>query len=249
MRSYKNQGERAVYCFGLLIAILVAVSIFGYYCQPASGTTVCAPQLIAAPQILPAFPSYTATPFYSNTLNFVGAEQRQAAIQQWTQQTAQAPPRWSAAQLRAMLAEAEQQEAGQLPPLNPATGQPWTPAERKVGEMVQAGPPVITGPPPAGIPPYAYAGEIPTIVARCAKCHTDGYSAEGAAGGLLLDGSSDLRAPSSWQHREAIMSALADRRMPPEGHEFSGALAGQITLELYAGRADAGGNPANPESP
>lgn len=231
MRSYKDQGERAVYCFGLLIAILIAVSIFGYVCQPASGTTVCAPQLVAAPQILPAFPSYTATPFYSNTLNFVGAEQRQAAIQQWTQQTAQpqVPPQWSAAQLRQMLAEAEKQEAAiaaapeQLPPAPP-----------------QAGP---------GIPPYAYAGEIPTIVARCAKCHTDGYSPEGAAGGILLDGSSDLRAPSSWQRREAIMTALADRRMPPEGHEFSGALAGQITLELYAGRADAGGNPANPESP
>lgn len=227
MRPYTTPPDRVAFCFGLLVAILLVVSLIGYYAQPAAGSPLCeTAQAVVAPQVvLPAFPGYTQTPFYSNTLNMVGAQQRAEAVQQWSEQTEQ---RWTAAELRAMLALIERQQA-EAPPTQPQ-------------EQLPATPPQIG----SGIPPYAYAGEIPTIVARCGKCHTDGYSADGAAGGILLDGSDNLRAASSWQQREAIMQVLADKRMPPEGHQFSGELAGQIILELYAGRADAGG-PANPE--
>lgn len=236
MRTYTPPAHEtrraALRAVALLAMILTAVALVGYFTSPAHGTT-CGTQVQA--QVLPAFPSYTSTPFFSNTLNQVGFPVRVEAVQQWVNQTAhpQAQPQLglSAAQLRALLAQAEAAE-GQLPAQAPGAT-PEVPAQ-----------PQATAP---NIPPYAYAGDIPTIIQHCAKCHTDSYSPEGAAGGVLLDGSVDLRAPQTWAKREAINQALADRRMPPQGHEFSGAIAGQIHAELYKG-VNAGGNPAKPES-
>lgn len=229
MRTYKNPDDitlaSALRSAALLIAILLAVAIFGWAMSPANGNPVCAPQVVAQAQVLPAYPAYTQTAFTSNTLNMVGADLRAQAAAQWQMETSP-----MLAEFQAFLAAKQflqaQQWAAQQKPAPPVAQQP--------------------GPLPApltGNPPYAWAGETPTVVQLCAKCHTQSYSPEGPAGGVFLDGSTDLRAKANWEVREDINRALADQRMPPNGHALSGEQAGKIFLELYAGW-DAGGNPA-----
>jgi hypothetical protein len=164
------------------------------------------------------------------SLNLARRTREQAA--QWQQENAELM-----AEVQAFLAARAAQKAQQ---------QPQSP-DQSPGIPPQS-PGISTETPGigSGQPPYAWAGETPTVVEHCGKCHRDGYSPEGPAGGVFLDGSTSLRAEANWQVREDISKALADRRMPPDGHALSGELAGQIFLELYAGR-HAGGNPA-PES-
>lgn len=232
MRTYKSPDELtlagALRGAMLLIAILIAVAVFGWAMTPADGSPVCAPQVVEQAQILPAFPAYTQTGFSSNTLNMVGADLRTQAAAQW--QVESSP---FIEEFRQFLEAKRAAEA-----------QRWAEAEA----VQPAAPPATTQPgplpaPPDGRPPYAWAGETPAIVQFCGKCHTDGYTPEGPAGGIFLDGSTDLRAGANWEVREAINRSLADRKMPPEGHALSGEQAGRIFLELYAGW-DAGGNPA-----
>jgi hypothetical protein len=232
MRTYRNPDDltlaNALRSAGLLIAILVAVAVFGWAMSPASGSPVCAPQVIDQAQVLPAYPAYTQTSFTSNTLNMVGADLRAQAAAQWQMETSPMLAEFQAFLAAKQILQA-QQWAAQQQPAPPAAQQP--------------------GPLPAphtGNPPYAWAGETPTVVQFCGKCHTQGYTPEGPAGGVFLDGSTDLRAKANWEVREQINRSLADQRMPPDGHVLSGEQAGKIFLELYAGWS-AGGNPA-PES-
>lgn len=216
---------------GMLALICVAMAILGCLTEPLHGGTVCG-QVVAQPQVFaapPAYLSYTQTGYASNTLNLVGGDLRAQAAAQWQAENAELM-----AEVQAFLAQraawkAQQQGAGQALP--PADVQP------------QPLPPGVLPPAGTGNPPYAWAGETPAIVQYCGKCHTQSYSPEGPAGGIFLDGSASVRAKANWELREAINGALADQRMPPNGHALSGEQAGQIFLEMYKG-LNAGGNPA-----
>lgn len=219
----------------MLALICAATAIVGCLMEPAHGGTVCQ-QVVAQPQVFaapPAYLSYTQTGFSSNTLNLVGGGLRDQAAAQWQQENAELM-----AEVQAFLAARAAQKAQQQPQ---AAAPAWQPPAATDEPLPPPAPQ-----PGSGQPPYAWAGETPTVVEHCGKCHRDGYTPEGPAGGVYLDGSTALRAEANWQVREDISKALADRRMPPDGHALSGELAGQIFLELYAGR-HAGGNPA-PES-
>lgn len=253
MRTYKNPDDitlaSALRSAALLIAILIAVAIFGWAMPPANGSPVCAPQVVAQAQVLPAFPAYTQTAFTSNTLNMVGADLRAQAAAQWQMETSPMLAEFQAFLAAKQILQAQQWAAQQQPAPQPQGPTQVSPAvtqggstpvwDAAKGDWV----PSAGQQPATGNPPYAWAGETPTVIQLCAKCHTQSYSPEGPAGGIFLDGSTDLRAKANWEVREAINRQLADRKMPPDGHALSGEQAGKIFLELYAGW-DAGGNPA-----
>jgi hypothetical protein len=249
MRPSRNPNEISVasslQAVGLLVLLCIALAILGYLAEPADASPCGVAPQVVAPQVLPSFPSYTATPFYSSTLNFVGQDQRALAVAQWQLENAALM-----AQVQQLLA---QQAAQQQAPAQPG----WQAPAMTPGPLPQpqaAAPPAQCHPQAApqgqasGRPPYAWSGATPVIVKWCGSCHTDGYTPEGGpAGGVFLDGSTDLRADANWQVREQINEALADQRMPPDGNAVSGEVAGKIFLELYKGRSAGGAIP--PEAP
>lgn len=241
MRRSQNPDEITVssslQAVGLLALLLAALALLGYLAEPAAGSQCgqIVQAQVVAPQVLPAFPSYTATPFYSSTLNFVGADQRALAAAQWQLENA------------ALMAQVQQLLADQAAQRQ-AAPQATTPGPLPQPQAAEhCAPQPGVQPQATGHPPYAWAGQTPVTVKWCGSCHTQGYLPDGGpAGGIFLDGSTDLRAKANWELRESINRALADQRMPPDGNAVSGEVAGKIFLELYKG-VSAGG--ATPEVP
>lgn len=143
--------------------------------------------------------------------------QRFRQYEQWQagQQQEQQPEGW---ELPAQVAE---------PPAQPPTELP-------------AQPPLPPGagplPPPAPGEPSAWAARMPTLMAKCSKCH----SGAEPDGGFILDGTGDIQSPHLAAKRDAIMAAIVNNRMPrkpgteecaPLSDEEMGAVIAELWLE------------------
>lgn len=246
MRRSRNPDEitlaSSLHAVGLLLLLLFSLAILGWLAEPVHSAQCGAPAQVVVSQPLAAFPSYTATPFSSSTLNLVGVDLRTQALAQWQMENAALM-----AQVQQLLAQ-QAAQAQAAPAWQPQATTPGPlPAPQAAAPMANCHP-QAAAPQATGHPPYAYAGQTPVTVKWCGSCHTQGYNADGTpAGNLFLDGSTDLRADANWQVREDINRALADQRMPPQGNAVSGEVAGKIWLELYKGRSAGGATP--PEAP
>jgi hypothetical protein len=190
---------------------------------PAHGAPIrlksCATCAVRAPVLAPYVAPYVAP----QVSYFVGAPLRMQAAENYTMEHA---PEWAEfqafKQFRAGYAAAQSQQ--QQSPTEPELPPRLTPAPTE-------------GAPPTPAAASPWAAQIPTLVARCASCHSDANPdfSGAAAGGLYLDGTADILAPESWRHREGIMGAIVAGHMPKNG-TLTDAEFGQILLELWGRR-------------
>ena len=137
-------------------------------------------------------------------------------------------------ELRAWRAGFEARAAlGAEAPPAPLTPKPEQPAEELADPTFPLPSPLPdtepTGPQPT--PADArFANKIPTLVARCSKCHTGNEP----KGDLWIDGTVDLTTPDAAEKRDSIIRAVAHGHMPPSGQPpLSDAEFTAVLYELY----------------
>lgn len=207
-RSRRNAGDSAK-----LLAMVGAFGLFAFSCRPVNSAPICNN---CRPLTVAKISSFAYQP---QILYQVAPALQQAAEQRHAMETS---PDWDEFNaFRAFKAGYKAAEADA--------------AKLAAEPAAQLQPAADPRPVPDAADPAQWAAEIPTIVAKCAKCH----SGDDPAGKLWLDGTVNLRDGEHGAQQVAIMKAIVNYRMPlakKGGHELTPLSAdeyGAIVAELF----------------